>query len=91
MGTLGRKTAFITGTALGIGRETAVRMAAESAGIIAVDICRQVSTVAYDLSCPAGDGSAHRTLTSEGDSWVSSERRVLLAVRRLLSAVMALS
>jgi SDR family mycofactocin-dependent oxidoreductase len=41
------KVAFITGAARGQGRSHAVRLAAEGADIIAVDVCKQVDTVPY--------------------------------------------
>jgi len=46
------KVAFITGAARGQGRSHAVRLAAEGADIIAVDICRQIDSVAYPLATP---------------------------------------
>jgi (+)-trans-carveol dehydrogenase len=46
------KVAFITGAARGQGRSHAVRLAAEGADIIAVDICAQVGSVAYPLASP---------------------------------------
>ena len=46
-GRLDGKVAFITGAARGQGRSHAVRLAAEGAEIIAVDICRDLDTVAY--------------------------------------------
>jgi hypothetical protein len=39
------KVAFITGAARGQGRAHAVRLAAEGADIIAVDICKKIDTV----------------------------------------------
>jgi SDR family mycofactocin-dependent oxidoreductase len=45
------KVAFITGAARGQGRAHAVRFAEEGATIIAVDICEQIDTVAYPMSC----------------------------------------
>ena len=45
------KVAFITGAARGQGRAHAVRFAEEGADIIAVDICQQIDTVAYPMSC----------------------------------------
>jgi SDR family mycofactocin-dependent oxidoreductase len=50
MGTLDGKVAFITGAARGQGRSHAVRLAAEGADIIAVDLCEQISTVAYPMA-----------------------------------------
>jgi SDR family mycofactocin-dependent oxidoreductase len=52
MGKLEGKVAFITGAARGQGRSHAVRLAADGADIIAVDICRQIDTVAYPMSTP---------------------------------------
>jgi SDR family mycofactocin-dependent oxidoreductase len=44
------KVVFITGAARGQGRSHAVRLAAEGADIIAVDICAQIASVPYPLS-----------------------------------------
>ncbi|OBK86946.1 mycofactocin-coupled SDR family oxidoreductase [Mycolicibacter sinensis] len=44
------KVAFITGAARGQGRAHAVRFAQEGADIIAIDLCRQLDSVAYALS-----------------------------------------
>ncbi len=52
MGMLEGKVAFITGAARGQGRSHAVRLAQEGADIIAVDICEQISSVAYPMSTP---------------------------------------
>jgi (+)-trans-carveol dehydrogenase len=51
-GRLEGKVAFITGAARGQGRAHAVRMAQEGADIIAVDICKQIDSVAIPLSNP---------------------------------------
>ncbi|MFC9978430.1 mycofactocin-coupled SDR family oxidoreductase [Gordonia sp. NPDC127522] len=50
MGMLDGKVAFITGAARGQGRSHAIRFAREGADIVALDICDQVPTVAYDLA-----------------------------------------
>jgi SDR family mycofactocin-dependent oxidoreductase len=50
LGKLAGKVAFITGAARGQGRSHAVRLAEEGADIIAVDICRQLLSVGYDMS-----------------------------------------
>jgi SDR family mycofactocin-dependent oxidoreductase len=52
MGKLDGKVAFITGAARGQGRSHAVRLAQEGADIIAVDICKQLDTVAYPMATP---------------------------------------
>jgi len=53
MGRLEGKVAFITGAARGQGRSHAIRMAEEGADIIAVDICKQIDSVPYELSTEA--------------------------------------
>jgi SDR family mycofactocin-dependent oxidoreductase len=47
---LAGKVALITGAARGQGRSHAVRLAAEGADVIAVDICRDMDSVAYPLA-----------------------------------------
>ena len=44
--------AFITVAARGQGRSHAIRLAAEGANIIAVDICSQIESMAYPMSTP---------------------------------------
>ena len=46
------KVAFITDAARGQGRSHAVRLASEGADIIAVDICKQIESVAIPLATP---------------------------------------
>lgn len=53
MGTFNGKVAFITGAARGQGRNHAIRLAAEGAALIAVDVCRRVSQEAYEPASPA--------------------------------------
>jgi len=53
MGRLEGKVAFVTGAARGQGRSHAIRMAEEGADIIAVDICKQIDSVPYELSTEA--------------------------------------
>jgi SDR family mycofactocin-dependent oxidoreductase len=50
MGRVDGKVAFITGAARGQGRSHAVRLAAEGADIIAVDLCDQIASVPYPLA-----------------------------------------
>ena len=53
MGTLDGKVAFITGAGRGQGRSHALRLAAEGADIIALDVCDEaVGTIGYALSTP---------------------------------------
>ena len=49
MSTLAGKVAFITGAARGQGRSHAIRLAKEGADIVAVDLCNQIDSVAYQL------------------------------------------
>ncbi|MEN2739553.1 mycofactocin-coupled SDR family oxidoreductase [Microbacterium sp. X-17] len=46
------KVAFVTGAARGQGRAEAVRLAAEGADIIALDLCEDIPTVTYKGSAP---------------------------------------
>lgn len=52
-GRLEGKVALITGAARGQGRSHALRLAGEGADVIALDICRQIDTVAYPLATAA--------------------------------------
>ena len=52
MSALAGKVAFITGAARGQGRAEAVRLAADGAQIIAVDICSQIASVPYPMATP---------------------------------------
>ena len=51
-GRVAGKVALITGAARGQGRAHAVRLAEEGADVILLDLCRDLSTVAYPLSRP---------------------------------------
>jgi NAD(P)-dependent dehydrogenase (short-subunit alcohol dehydrogenase family) len=53
MGRVNGKVAFITGAARGLGRSYALRLAAEGADIVAVDLLEDVETVGYPLSTAA--------------------------------------
>jgi SDR family mycofactocin-dependent oxidoreductase len=50
MGSLDGKVAFITGVARGQGRSHAVRLAAEGANIIGVDICADIASNGYPMA-----------------------------------------
>ncbi len=51
-GPLKGKVALITGAARGQGRAHAVRLAADGASVIAVDLCEQIASVRYPLATP---------------------------------------
>jgi NAD(P)-dependent dehydrogenase (short-subunit alcohol dehydrogenase family) len=55
-GRLDGKVALIMGAARGQGRSHAVRLAQDGADVIAVDMCRQIDSVAYPLATPADLG-----------------------------------
>jgi len=52
MGNLEGKVAFITGAARGQGRAHAVRLAADGADIIALDICHDIDSIDYPQATP---------------------------------------
>ncbi len=52
MGSLDGKVVFITGVARGQGRSHAVRLAAEGASIIGVDICADIASNGYPMATP---------------------------------------
>src|SRR5579862_1868164 len=53
MGRVEGKVALITGAARGQGREHAVRLADEGADIIAIDACKAIPSVGYELATDA--------------------------------------
>lgn len=68
-----KKVAVITGAARGQGRSHAVRLAAEGADVIALDICHDIDTVAYDLATPADLDETARLVTAQGRRVVPAE------------------
>jgi SDR family mycofactocin-dependent oxidoreductase len=52
MGRVEGKVAFVTGAARGQGRSHALRLAEEGADIVAVDVCRQLTSVPYPMATP---------------------------------------
>ena len=67
------KTALITGAARGQGRSHAVRLAAEGADVIALDLCHDIDSVAYDLATPADLTETARLVTEQGRRVVTAE------------------
>ncbi|MEU4413117.1 mycofactocin-coupled SDR family oxidoreductase [Nocardia salmonicida] len=66
MGRVEGKVAFITGAARGQGRSHAVRLAAEGADIIAVDICQDINSIGYSLSRPEDLDETARLVEKSG-------------------------
>lgn len=59
------KVAVVTGAASGIGRETALRLGAEGAMVVAADISDAVDTVAADIVAAGGTATALRSDVSQ--------------------------
>jgi SDR family mycofactocin-dependent oxidoreductase len=76
MGRVEGKVAFVTGAARGQGRSHAVRLAAEGADIIAVDICRDLETVNYPLAGPDDLKETARLVEEHGRRVVTAEADV---------------
>jgi SDR family mycofactocin-dependent oxidoreductase len=66
VGALAGRVALITGAARGMGRSHAVRLAQAGADIIAVDICRQIESVAAKLATPEDLDETVRLVEKEG-------------------------
>src|SRR4051812_28686105 len=73
MGLLEGKVAFITGAARAQGRSHAVRLAAEGADIIAIDVCGEAAPVGYATATPEDLEETARLVEKEG-------RRILARV-----------
>jgi SDR family mycofactocin-dependent oxidoreductase len=73
MGRFTDKVAVITGAARGQGRSHAVRLAAEGADVIALDICHDIDSVAYDLATPADLEETARLVVEQGRRVVAAE------------------
>ena len=67
------KVAVITDAARGQGRSHAVRLAAEGADVIALDICHDLDSVAYDLATPADLAETARLVGEQGRRVVTAE------------------
>src|SRR3954451_16602190 len=85
MGMLDGQVAFVTGAARGMGRSHAVRLADEGADIIAVDICRDIPSVAEYYHLASEDDLA------ETARLVAKTGRRIVARRADVRALAALS
>lgn len=72
-GRVAGKIALITGAARGQGRSHALRLAAEGADIIALDICRQIESVPYPLATPEDLEETARRVKELGRNVVTRE------------------
>lgn len=73
MGRFDGKVVVVTGAARGQGRNHAVRFAAEGADVVALDICHDIGTVAYDLATPADLAETARLVREHGRRVVTVE------------------
>ena len=67
------RVAVITGAARGQGRSHAVRLATEGADVIALDICHDIDSVAYDLGTAADLAETARLVAEQGRRVVTAE------------------
>ena len=67
------RAAVITGAARGQGRSHAVRLASEGADVIALDICHDIDSVAYDLGTSADLEETARLVAEQGRRAVTAE------------------
>jgi len=65
--------ALITGAARGQGRSHAVRMAAEGADVIGVDLCTDIPSLAYPLATPADLDETARLVEASGGRMVTAQ------------------
>jgi SDR family mycofactocin-dependent oxidoreductase len=71
MGRVEGKVALVTGAARGQGRAEAVLLAAEGAGVIAVDICAEVRPLGYPAATPADLEETARMVEARGGRLVA--------------------
>lgn len=73
---LAGKVAFITGAARGQGRAEAVRLAADGADIIAIDLCDQIESVPYPLATPDDLAATVKLVEESGARIVAAQADV---------------
>src|SRR3954453_6907046 len=66
MGRFTDKIVLVTGAGRGQGRSHAVRLAGEGADVIALDICHDIDSVAYDLATQADLAETARLVAEQG-------------------------
>jgi SDR family mycofactocin-dependent oxidoreductase len=76
VGNLDGKVAFITGAARGQGRAHAVRLAADGADIIALDICRDIDSIDYPNASPEDLDETVKLVEKEGRRIVARQADV---------------
>jgi SDR family mycofactocin-dependent oxidoreductase len=76
VGNLNGKVAFITGAARGQGRAHAVRLAADGADIVALDICRDIDTIDYPNASAEDLDETARLVEKEGRRIVARQADV---------------
>lgn len=76
MGNLDGKVVFVTGAARGQGRAHAVRLAADGADVIALDICRDIDSIDYPNATPDDLEETVRLVEKEGRRIVARQADV---------------
>jgi SDR family mycofactocin-dependent oxidoreductase len=67
------KVAVVTGSGRGQGRNHAIRLAAEGADVVALDICHDIDSVAYDLATQADLEETARLVRQHGRNVITAE------------------
>jgi SDR family mycofactocin-dependent oxidoreductase len=75
-GRVAGKVALITGAARGQGRSHAIRLAAEGADIIGIDLCTDVASIPYPLATPDDLAETVRLVEATGARMVATEADV---------------
>ncbi len=90
MGRMDGKVVFITGAARGQGRSHAVRLSAEGAKIVGVDICQEVGTTHYTLATSEDLAETKRLVEAQGGEMVarSADVRVLPQLEAAVEAAL---
>lgn len=88
MGSLNGQVAFITGASRGQGRSHAVRLAAEGADIIGVDICADISSTGYPMGSAEELDETVALVEAQGGKMLASvaDVRDFLALKAALDA-----